>query len=375
VNPDRLAELEEERRFLLRSIRDLEQEHSVGDIDAVDLTTLRDGYVARTAAVLRELEDGRRALRVLPRRPWYHTAGIVAVTLGVAVALGLFVAGSAGQRLPGQTLTGGQKADEVALLLAEGNRLLGTDTAAAADAYDRVLAIEPNNAEAATYRAYLLAIDGRVADDQAAVRAGIEGLRAAATLDATYGDPHCLLAVAGGSFLDPPDEELVVTEGAKCLDLNPPRDMLGQIQALIARFDGSAPTSVPDDVPTLLAQADAAQSSGDYPAALTLYQRVLEQEPGNLTAQAYSGYLVVLNGDATGNPQQIADGLDLIQNVVDGHPDFADGHCLLALANHYFAADEDVALTISEGEQCLALDPPADVITFVQDVLAEVAGG
>ena len=34
------------------------------------------------------------------------------------------MANSAGQRLPGQSLTGGQEADEVALLLAEGNRLL-----------------------------------------------------------------------------------------------------------------------------------------------------------------------------------------------------------------------------------------------------------
>lgn len=374
MNPDRLAELEEERRFLLRSIRDLEQEHSVGDVDTEDFTTLRDGYVARAAAVMREIEDGRSALRVVPRRPWYRTLAIVGGTLVVAVALGLFVATSAGQRLPGQSLTGGQDADQVALLLAEGNRLLGTDSAGAIAAYDKVLELEPDNAEAATYKAYLQVIDGQRAGDQAAVRAGVEALQAATTLDETYGDPHCLLAVAGGNFLEPADGELVLTEGAKCLEMNPPAALLTQIKALIARFDGSAPTSVvPDDVPTLLAEAEAAQFEGDYATALTLYQRVLTIEPTNLTALSYSGYLIALNGNATGSVSQVNDGLELMIDVTTEHPEYADAHCLLALASHYFAPVEDTELTTSEGEQCLALDPPADVIEFVQDVLDEVA--
>ena len=59
MNPDRLAELEEERRFLLSSIRDLDREHAAGDVDEADYCALRDGYVARAAAVLREIEGGR----------------------------------------------------------------------------------------------------------------------------------------------------------------------------------------------------------------------------------------------------------------------------------------------------------------------------
>lgn len=372
MNPDRLAELEEERTFLLKSIRDLEQEFAVGDIEADDMTTLRDGYVARTAAVLREIEDGRSALKATPRRPWYRTLAIVAITLVVAVALGLFVANSAGQRLPGQSLTGGEDADEVAVLLAEANQLLGADSAGAIAAYDKVLAIEPANAEAATYKAYLQVIDGKQAGDQAAVQAGVAALREAALLDETYSDPHCLLAVAGGNFLDPPDEELVLTEGNICLDMNPPASLLGQIQALVARFDGSTPTTLlSDDVPTLLTEAEAAQAEGDYSTALTLYQRVLTLDSTNVTALSYSGYLIALNGNATGSVQQVNDGLELMLKVTTEHPEYADAHCLLALANHYFAPTEDYDLTTSEGEQCLALDPPADVIEFVQEVLAE----
>ena len=61
IDPDRLAELEEERRFLLRSLDDLEREHDAGDVDEHDFAALRDGYVARAAAVLREIDEGKAA--------------------------------------------------------------------------------------------------------------------------------------------------------------------------------------------------------------------------------------------------------------------------------------------------------------------------
>ncbi len=53
MNPDRLAALEEERRFLLRSLADLEREREAGDVDDVDYRELRDGYTVRAAATLR----------------------------------------------------------------------------------------------------------------------------------------------------------------------------------------------------------------------------------------------------------------------------------------------------------------------------------
>ena len=60
---DRLAELEEERRYLLRSLKDLERERDAGDVDEADYLTLRDGYTVRAAAVLRQIEDGRQCAR------------------------------------------------------------------------------------------------------------------------------------------------------------------------------------------------------------------------------------------------------------------------------------------------------------------------
>lgn len=374
MNPDRLAELEEQRRFLLDSIRDIEREHSVGDIDEHDYTSLRDGYVARAAAVLREIEDGRSSMLAKPPTRWGRRLAIIGATLAVAVGLGVFVAQSAGQRLPGQSLTGGQSADEVAVQLAEGRRLLATDTAGARTAYERVLQLEPGNAEAATYLAYLTVLDGQQAGDQAAVQQGVAALQQAATIDATYGDPHCLLAVAGGNFLDPPDEALVEQEGPKCLALNPPQSMVPMIEDLIARVTGSTTSTVlSDDIDVLLAQADAQQTDGDFAGALATYQHILELDPTNLHAKSYSAYLIALNGRDTGNPDQVDQGIELLQEVTDEHADYPDAHCLLAIAAGYLLAERDVDLAREAGTACLALDAPDDLAPLVQELLNSLA--
>ncbi|MGB8860602.1 MAG: hypothetical protein WCC60_15180 [Ilumatobacteraceae bacterium] len=376
MNPDRLAELEEQRRFLLASIRDLEREHEVGDVDDDDFHALRDGYVARAAAVLHEIEDGRSSLPLRPRTNWARRAAIIGGTLAAAVGLGVFVANSAGQRLPGQSLTGGQAADEVAVQLAEGRRLLGTDSEGSRAAYARVQELEPANAEAATYIAYLAVLDAQQAGDQAAVRQGVAALQEAATLDETYGDPHCLLAVAGGNFLDPPDKDLVAAQGPLCLALDPPQGMVPMIEGLIARMSGATTTTIlGNDVDALLAAADAKQSAGDFSGALADYQRVLQLEPDNLVARTRSSYLVALNGRDTGNQEQVLQGIDLLQTTADRNPDFADAHCLLSIAAGYLLEERDVEVATAEGQRCLALDPPADLAPLVQQLLDDIAAG
>ncbi|MDP9463513.1 MAG: hypothetical protein M3P52_02720, partial [Actinomycetota bacterium] len=128
MNPDPLAELEEQRRFLLRSITDLDREHQYGDVDDHDYATLRDGYTARAASVLRAIEAGQTAIpqRRSPRKPAVLAAWIVG-TVVVASLAGWLVARTSGQRLPGQSITGGLPGDEIALKLAEARELLGVD--------------------------------------------------------------------------------------------------------------------------------------------------------------------------------------------------------------------------------------------------------
>jgi hypothetical protein len=233
IDPDRLAALEEERRFLLDSIRDLEREHEVGDVDEHDFTVLRDGYVARAASVMREIDDGKSALPPKAARPVWRRLLVPAVTVLVAVVLGLAVRGYAGQRLPGQTLTGGQAPDQVSTLLAQGRSQLNGDPTLAIATYRKVISIEPKNAEAHTYIAWLLVLNGRQAKDNSQVQQGIGLLQEATTFDDAYADPHCLLAVANGRFLDPPDAVTAKAQAQQCLDLNPPADMRPMVQGLI----------------------------------------------------------------------------------------------------------------------------------------------
>ena len=97
---DRLAELEEERRYLLRSLKDLERERQAGDVDDDDYRTLKDGYTVRAAAVLRQIDDGRRALRPRRRRDWKRTTLVAVVAAVCSAGIGFALAGAFGERLP-----------------------------------------------------------------------------------------------------------------------------------------------------------------------------------------------------------------------------------------------------------------------------------
>ena len=86
MNPDQLAELEEERKFLLRSLVDLDREHAVGDVDEIDYVELRDGYTVRAAATMRAIDEGRSAAARKPSTNWLRR--LLAI-VGVLVSIGL----------------------------------------------------------------------------------------------------------------------------------------------------------------------------------------------------------------------------------------------------------------------------------------------
>jgi len=240
VNPDQLAELEEERRFLLRSITDLDREHLYGDVDDNDYQTLRDGYTARAASVLRAIEDGHvEVSQPRPRRPRVFIAWIVG-TLLVAGVAGWLVARTSGQRLPGQAITGGLPGDEVAQKLAEARQLLGVNPQQAIIRYQQVRELDPNNAEALTYMGWLIAQSGT-----STAAAGAEFLRGAIKIDPTYADPHCFLAITSADYLQPPDLDTARSEAQACLDNNPPAQMVQLVQTFASRLDANSTTTSP----------------------------------------------------------------------------------------------------------------------------------
>jgi hypothetical protein len=232
VSPDQLAELAEERRFLLRSITDLDREHQFGDVDDHDYATLRDGYTARAATVLRSIEAGQATTPARRPRNLRLLVAWVVGTVAIASLAGWLVARTSGQRLPGQSITGGLPGDEIALKLAEARQFLGVDPQQAVVRYQQVRELDPDNAEALTYMGWLVAQSG-----SSSAPAGAEFLRGAIKLDPTYADPHCFLAITSARFLEPPDLDTARSEAQACLDNNPPSQMVGMIQGFIATLD------------------------------------------------------------------------------------------------------------------------------------------
>lgn len=110
-DPDRLASLESERDFLLRSIADLEAEREAGNLEEDRYRALKDDYTARAAAVLRSIEEGPAALPApepLARKRKLLTGGGVLVFVLVA---SLALAAAVGSRRDGDTITGNAQSD------------------------------------------------------------------------------------------------------------------------------------------------------------------------------------------------------------------------------------------------------------------------
>lgn len=53
---ENIESLVDQRKFLLQSLRDLDDEFKAGDLDLDDYNSLRSDYVARTAQVIKQIE-------------------------------------------------------------------------------------------------------------------------------------------------------------------------------------------------------------------------------------------------------------------------------------------------------------------------------
>jgi len=236
---DRLATLEEERRFLLGSLTDLEREHDAGDVDDLDYTTLKDGYTVRAAIVLRQIEAGRSELPAAKPRRWSRVVAVTAAIVVGSVGVGFALAGAWGERSSGQEITGLTPGDESRIVLTNARDAMSAGDFPSANAlFAEVIEMERargrENAEAVAYFGWTLALVTRQNPDQtnAAERfdAAVLALGQATEIEPDYADPYCFLAIVEYQFRDDADAALPHIE--RCEASNPP----GEVASLVASF-------------------------------------------------------------------------------------------------------------------------------------------
>ena len=103
--------------------------------------------------------------------------------------------------------------------------------------------------------------------------------------------------------------------------------------------------------------------------SVAVYEHVQQLEPGNIEAATYVAWLGVLTADAEGDAAGVQEGIRLLADATRLDETYADPHCLLAIALHNFTGDSDPTLMQREADECLALDPPADLAQTVIDEL------
>lgn len=231
-------DLRDEQQFLLNSLRDLEKERAAGDIDDDDYTTLRDGYVARTATITRELA-GAEANTNNESRSWVRRVLVAVCVLAVALGAGVLVAQSSGQRLPGESSSGGIE-QSTANVLATARQLNFSDPSQSIQLYTQVLKLEPDNVEALTYRSWLLALTAREAQasvKQLALATAVADLLRAQKADPEYPDAHCFLGIVYFRFLE--QASLAKKQLDVCRAMNPPASVSSFVAAIAKEVDAA----------------------------------------------------------------------------------------------------------------------------------------
>ena len=234
-------ELEEERDFLLTSLRDLEKEREAGELADNDYQALHDDYTARAAAVLRALERGKDRPGARRERPppvgGRRSLGItIVVVVAIAGLAGGAVAAFSGQRQAGAPMTGSLP-DTPSGRMQQALQLESQGEAAEAlRIYDELLRADPRNVQALAYRGWLLKRAGL--PDKA-----MESLDQAVAIDPRFPDAHFFRG--RGLSQDRNDPAGAVTEFRLFMSNNPPQEMVPLVEDVLRRAMADAGQPVP----------------------------------------------------------------------------------------------------------------------------------
>lgn len=225
-DPDKIVLLEDELDMQLKSLQDLDLELEAGDLDEADYQTLKDDYTVRVADTMRRLQQqtdlvgGRTKRRVSPFT--------VAAVLLFAVGAGWLLARSTGERGIGDTATGAidsprQLVFQCQELAADGQIVESMRC------LDGVLAQDPDNSEALTYRGWYLVLTAGSAEDQSQsvelLGAGMTYLDQAIEVDPEFPDARAFRTVI---FDRLGEASLACQELDELLALDPPQFFVDQ---------------------------------------------------------------------------------------------------------------------------------------------------
>jgi tetratricopeptide (TPR) repeat protein len=178
--------LEEERDALLASLADLDEERAAGNLSDEDFATLHADYTRRSATVIRRLSGEPAAAPAPSSGRAKSTVLTLAVVVVVAALSGWLLARSVGSRGPGDSLTGQINAPRSA---ESGCQMQSfQDPPKGIACYDKLLATQPDNVPALTYRGWAKI---RTKD----VDAGRADLDRVLQLDPKYPDQYVFRAV------------------------------------------------------------------------------------------------------------------------------------------------------------------------------------
>ena len=313
---------DDEQRFWLESLIDLDEELAVGDLEPEDHQVLSRSYTRQAAQAIRgDQEKAEQADRGGRGKLIAVVAGLVVVG---AIA-GVFLARAVGSRHSGDTITGNDAVSSVPSLLrnAEESAAAG-DLGEAIAIYDRVLERSPSNPTALAYKGWFLALQGQEAEaadvlaDAVVVAPDYPDARAFRAI-LLYRTGDCFGAAAELVAFDasnPPEfiSQLVETQGlrtdiALCQIVLQDQEQFRSLSDLGVSADDAVAAARALWNPTTPAQGDPA-------LALRVYEAVLADDPDHPGALTYSGVMLT----QTGLDEQFAEGALRIHRAVEATP-------------------------------------------------------
>jgi tetratricopeptide (TPR) repeat protein len=236
---DRLATIDDELAFALRSLDDLEHEHDAGQLGDEQFNRLHSEYVVRAAeAARKQRQETKLQTKATPHRLRFRAG--VAVGLAVAAGATVFALHHGSQpRADGATITGNQalsgtttasSAGQVGADAAAEKSLVNGDLAGASKQYLSVLDANPRDVEALTYAGWISYLGG-------IPNKALPLLTQAESVDPKYSDAHAFRGIV--LFKAHKSTTEAARELKTYLRLVPNGQMSGQVSAVLAQVQRS----------------------------------------------------------------------------------------------------------------------------------------